>query len=232
MGAEHETPACRSCRCSGLVLLEPAPRPKAGGRQPCAWGLLSCSWRKPSLQVFKTRTQFLLPCRKMGFEELTRQPEAASAWSSGSVESPAEVQAEQRAAGLGTARPGGVPNGHLVATPGWSCARKVASSWGAGNYKIISIYKQSFSKDGNLKAVLLWFTEKTLATGHSWHVLEKNNVRPNVGRIRPQGALPEAVIRGMRLISQWQDFWGVLLSRGMRKPSRGPCGFLSQRRKH
>lgn len=71
VGAEHERPARRSSRCLGPVLPEPAPRPKAGGRQPCARGLLrppflSCSWRKPPLQVFKTRTQFLLPCRKMG----------------------------------------------------------------------------------------------------------------------------------------------------------------------
>lgn len=46
--------------------------PARSGKPPalhlgCAKATLrSCSWRKPPLQVFKTRTQFLLPCRKMG----------------------------------------------------------------------------------------------------------------------------------------------------------------------
>ena len=97
----------------------------------------------------------------------------------------------------------------------------MASGWGGDCKLITSGCNLSLSKEGHLTTALLMPKKTAIATCHNWHVLEKNNVQPN---IQLQGFLFwGAVIKDVCLLSQSQDSWGVLWSCGMRRASPGLC---------
>ena len=191
----------------------------------------SHSWGKPHQETFRTRAKFLLPWRKTGVfrnPHTPRSREAASEFDSvcekpvpntGCRNKSAACQAQHK---LGMQK-----NCDFILVWLQSWGDFVQGDWhlpGGNNYKLtISVYKLSFSREGNVKIVLLLPSEKTIAIGHNWHILKKNNAQPNTRHSQLQGFLFEAVIKGLCLISSVRISGGVLLSHGMRRPSPGWC---------
>lgn len=128
---------------------------------------LSHSWRKPPPEMFRTGTKSIFPWRKTEvFRNLSLSREASVFG--------AKCLGKQ-ISHLQSARVGNAGKPHLHA--GLRCNPKlilVQGEWHllGGNWKfLISIYKLGFTKEENLKTVLLLSTEKTITSSHNWHIL-------------------------------------------------------------